>query len=190
MPNFIKTGFWERTCLNCKGYKGWLNLDELINSLFINRQPKYGSFYDTTEQASPSGIAAAMKFNTTDISNGVTITNDSLGNPTMITFDVAGVYDIQFSVQAKREQGGGGSAKKLIIWLKKNTIDIPWTSTFLGFVSNGVEEVAAWNFFIEASVGDKFQIMWLQDDDIRLVTIPENTHPATPSVILTVNQVN
>jgi hypothetical protein len=30
MPTFIKTGFWEKTCLNCKGYNGWLNLDQLI----------------------------------------------------------------------------------------------------------------------------------------------------------------
>jgi len=32
MPTFIKTGFWEKTCLNCKGYSGWLNLDQLIQS--------------------------------------------------------------------------------------------------------------------------------------------------------------
>jgi len=32
MPTFIKTGFWEKTCLNCKGYNGWLNLDQLIQS--------------------------------------------------------------------------------------------------------------------------------------------------------------
>ena len=30
MPTFIKTGFWEKTR---KGYKEWLNLDELIQSL-------------------------------------------------------------------------------------------------------------------------------------------------------------
>ena len=32
MPTFIKTGFWEKSCRDCKGYKGWLNLDELIQS--------------------------------------------------------------------------------------------------------------------------------------------------------------
>jgi hypothetical protein len=32
MPTFIKTGFWEKTCMNCKGYNGWLNLDQLIQS--------------------------------------------------------------------------------------------------------------------------------------------------------------
>jgi hypothetical protein len=30
MPTFIKTGFWEQTCRTCKGYNGWLNLDDFL----------------------------------------------------------------------------------------------------------------------------------------------------------------
>ena len=30
MPTFIKAGFWEQLCKPCRGYKGWLNLDNLI----------------------------------------------------------------------------------------------------------------------------------------------------------------
>lgn len=33
MPTFIKAGFWEQLCKPCKGYKGWLNLDQLIQSV-------------------------------------------------------------------------------------------------------------------------------------------------------------
>ena len=32
MATFIKAGFWDKLCKPCKGYKGWLNLDELIQS--------------------------------------------------------------------------------------------------------------------------------------------------------------
>ena len=32
MATFIKTGFWEKLCKPCKGYKGWLNLDEFVES--------------------------------------------------------------------------------------------------------------------------------------------------------------
>ena len=32
MPTFIKAGFWEKLCKPCNGYKGWLNLDEFIQS--------------------------------------------------------------------------------------------------------------------------------------------------------------
>lgn len=33
MATFIKAGFWETLCKPCRGYKGWLNLDELIKKL-------------------------------------------------------------------------------------------------------------------------------------------------------------
>lgn len=32
MPTFIKTGYWVETCQTCKGYNGWLNLEQFINS--------------------------------------------------------------------------------------------------------------------------------------------------------------
>lgn len=30
MPTYIKAGFWKTLCRPCEGYKGWLNLDDLI----------------------------------------------------------------------------------------------------------------------------------------------------------------
>lgn len=33
MPTFIKAGFWQQLCKPCNGYKGWLNLDQLIESV-------------------------------------------------------------------------------------------------------------------------------------------------------------
>jgi len=39
MPTFIKTGFWEKLCIPCKGYKGWLNLDEFVNSRVVPGPP-------------------------------------------------------------------------------------------------------------------------------------------------------
>lgn len=33
MSIFIKAGFWENLCKSCKGYKGWLNLEELITNI-------------------------------------------------------------------------------------------------------------------------------------------------------------
>ena len=38
MSTFIKAGFWEKLCKPCKGYKGWLNLDEFVQS-FIPPTP-------------------------------------------------------------------------------------------------------------------------------------------------------
>lgn len=33
MSTFIKVGFWEKLCKPCKGYKGWLNLDEFVTKI-------------------------------------------------------------------------------------------------------------------------------------------------------------
>lgn len=33
MATWIKSGFWEKLCKPCQGYKGWLNLDKLITDI-------------------------------------------------------------------------------------------------------------------------------------------------------------
>ena len=33
MPTFIKAGFWRQLCNPCNGYRGWLNLEELITKI-------------------------------------------------------------------------------------------------------------------------------------------------------------
>jgi hypothetical protein len=35
MATFIKAGFWKQLCKPCNGYKGWLNLDEFVNSRVV-----------------------------------------------------------------------------------------------------------------------------------------------------------
>lgn len=39
MATFIKAGFWEQLCKPCLGYKGWLNLDEFVNSRVVPGPP-------------------------------------------------------------------------------------------------------------------------------------------------------
>ena len=39
MATFIKAGFWEQLCKPCKGYKGWLNLDEFVESRVVPGPP-------------------------------------------------------------------------------------------------------------------------------------------------------
>lgn len=150
----------------------------------------YGSFYDTTEQTVTSGQVAAIKYNTTQISNGVNIQADGNGNPTLIKVNSTGVYNIQFSIQAEKHEGGGGGPHRMVIWVRKNGINVPYTSSFVAFQSNSVEMVPAWNFFIEMTPSDSVQLMWTQDDDIRIITLPAGIYPETPSVILTVNKIS
>jgi hypothetical protein len=149
-----------------------------------------GSFYDTTDQIVASGGIAAFKYNTTDISNGVSITNDLSSQPTRITVANPGVYNIQFSAQLQRLSGG--ASKKVTIWLRVNGTDVPNTATNLTVQANATYLLAAWNFYQVLTANQYAEIMWTQDDAIDIVAEPADLilpHPAIPSIILTVNKV-
>ena len=158
------------------------NVDVSILYSFI---PVYGSFYDTTTQSATLGNTGyAMKFNTTDYSNGVSIENSS-----HIKVDKTGIYNIQFSAQLDKSTASKSTAD---IWLRKNGTDIPATNTAVTVAGSSAKVVAAWNFYAGATAGDYFQIMWATDDtDTVLAYAAVNgIHPSTPSVILTVNKVD
>lgn len=144
--------------------------------------PRYGSFYDTTDQtAAVINTAYPMTFNTTDLSFGVT-----RGSPTSRIFvDRANVYNIQFSAQFINT---GGGAHRVWVWLRKNGTNVPNTATVLRIEGNNTEAVAAWNFLLQMNAGDYFELMWEVDNTgISLFADPATAvHPAIPSVILTV----
>ena len=148
----------------------------------------YGAFYDlTTQTAAAINTPYAMKFSNTDLSNGVSIVSNS-----RITIANTGVYNIQFSAQFYRTNGG---TDVVDIWIRKNGIDVPATDT--QFVMSGSalasQVVPAWNFVVNAVGGDYYELMWATPDThIELLYAPAQTspfsHPAIPSVILTVTQ--
>ena len=144
--------------------------------------PRYGSFYDTTDQtAAVINTAYGMTFDTTDISYGVT-----RGSPTSrIYVDRSNIYNIQFSAQFINT---GGGANRVWIWLRKNGTDIAQSATVIRIQGNNTENVAAWNFLLQLNAGDYFELMWEVDStNISLHADPATAvHPAVPSIILTV----
>ena len=144
--------------------------------------PRYGSFYDTTDQtAAVINTAYAFAYNTTDLSFGVTI-----GSPTSRVYvDRANIYNIQFSAQFINT---GGGANRVWIWLRKNGTDITQSATVIRIQGNNTENVAAWNFLLQMNAGDYFELMWEVDStNISLHADPATAvHPAVPSIILTV----
>lgn len=146
------------------------------------RNPRYGSFYDTTTQtAAAINTAYAMTFNTTDLSVGVT-----LGTPaSRVYVDTPNVYNIQFSAQLDKTAGGVGL---IYIWMRKNGVDVPDSTGQIRIQGNNAETLAAWNYIIQLNSGDYFELMWETDDtSVQLLyEAASAVHPAIPSVILTV----
>jgi hypothetical protein len=150
----------------------------------------YGSFYDTTTQTNPvANIPRSMSFNTTDITNGVSISGSTSPFNTYIKTENPGVYDIQFSAQVDKTDGG---TDDIVIWLRKNGIDLIDTATTLTLPTNNSKVVAAWNWFVNSAANDYYQIIWLSaDTDLRLLAeTAGGGHPGIPSVIATVNRVD
>jgi hypothetical protein len=150
----------------------------------------YGSFYDTTTQINPVANAAnSMSFNETAITNGVSLSGSTSPFNTYIKTETAGVYNIQFSAQIDKTDGGEDN---IDIWIRKNGTDLIDTATSLTLPKNNNRLVAAWNWFVQSAANDYYQIIWSSaDTDMRLLAeVSSSTHPGIPSVILTANRID
>jgi hypothetical protein len=158
-------------------------------SSFNTATGSYGSFYSTQTQTNVAGTARSMSLNTTDISNGVSISGSTNPYNTYIKVENAGVYDIQFSAQVDKTDSG---TDEIWIWIRKNGSDISDSATSVQLQGNGAHYVAAWNFFVNAAAGDYFQLMWYSPDaNVRLhAEAAFGVVPGIPSLIVTANRVD
>ena len=149
----------------------------------------YGSFYSTQTQTNVASTARSMSLNTTDITNGVSISGSTNPYNTYIKTENAGVYDIQFSAQVDKTDSG---TDEIWIWLRKNGINVTDSATSIQLVGNGAHYVAAWNFFVNAAANDYFQLMWYSPDaNVRLhAEAGFGVVPGIPSLIVTANRVD
>jgi hypothetical protein len=151
----------------------------------------YGAFQDSTTQSAVSANTAyPVKFNTTDLTNGVSVVNDGSSNPTRVTLANTGIYNIQFSLQLEKTGGSGNMIAD--IWLRKNGVDIPSSTgkVVLTGSANASPIIAAWNYVLDLTGGDYIQLMWATTNDNVVIKASPATspHPSIPSVILTVTQ--
>jgi hypothetical protein len=146
----------------------------------------YGAFQDTTTQTAVSiNTAYGVKLGVTDLSNGVTISNN-----TRIKIANAGIYNIQFSLQLEKTGGSGNMIAD--IWLRKNGVNLDGTTgkIVLTGSANASPVVAAWNYVIAVSSNDSLELMWATSNDNVVIKASPSTspHPSIPSAILTVTQ--
>ena len=156
----------------------------------------HGSFYDTQTLLLTQNQAHAVPLNVTDFAIGISIENDSLGDPSKIRFQYPGKYNIAFSLQLTKSDSG---TDVTTIWLCKGSgagacSNVPWSATDLYLIGNSARQVAAWNFFISVAADDFVQLMISPGTSTgtSILASPAQSSPARPeipSTILTVNQV-
>lgn len=131
-----------------------------------------------------------MSYSTTDFSYGGITISGSYSDK--IKIDNSGIYNIQFSAQTGKTTG---TSTNIYIWLAKNGVEVPFSNTGVT-MAGGSNDVAipAWNFYVSASAGDSYQIMFASTTDTTVIRyIPSGsvglTGPAIPAIILTVGRV-
>ena len=172
-------------------------LTALFSALFGMRGGKwinnpYGAFQDTTDQtAANTTTAYAVTFDTTDFSNGVTLSNSSRLNVAQ-----AGIYNLQFSIQFKNTTNDG---QDVDVWFRKNGTNIDNSNSRFHAVarkSSGDPShlIASLNFFVSLAANDYVEIMWRPTDiGVSLehfATSSTPTRPAVPSAIATLSFVS
>jgi hypothetical protein len=170
------------------------NVPQWSYSQDIIEFPFLYAYSDITQIATAANVGRAMVYSPSSVASfNIFLNFDGAGNISRIVFGDSGLYNIQFSAQLQRTSGG--SSQTVDIWFRKGGVDIPYSNTKVNVQANAGFLVASWNFFYEIDVTqpDPFiEIMWATTDvAIQLVAgAASAVHPATPSVILTVNKVS
>jgi len=151
----------------------------------------YGSFYDTSTQTAAAATATAITLNATDLSVGVAI-----GTPTSrVVITNAGIYNLQFSLQLANTSA---QIDDVTVWLRKNGADVANSAGLVGVPNkHGAIHghiIMGWNYILSAAASDYFELYWTTDSGASSInTYPASAvapiHPASPAVILTVQQV-
>lgn len=170
----ISPGVFESKSIN-----GKLMQESIINSVV------HGAFHDDNTQTTTANTPKAMLLRSTDMNFGVDVIGD-----TRITVSEKGIYNVQFSAQIYRTSGG--TSQHIDIWLRKNGADVPSSNTRLNVNANAIYQVGAWNWFVKLDIGEHVEIFWhVSASTIQLqYEAPATDHPATPSVIATINRIH
>lgn len=151
----------------------------------------YGAWSDTTSQTGILTAGLPMTFNSTDITDGITLVDSS-----KMTVPNTGIYNLQFSAQLRNTDN---SQHDVTIWIRVNGADLANTGTQITIParkSAGVYgyAVAAWNYFLDLTADDYVELIWVPTSAyVTVETLPASVgspaYPAIPSVIATMNQV-
>jgi hypothetical protein len=136
--------------------------------------------------SSPTVATALSQLKTTS-SNGVAV--DSTDR-TKIVFSVAGIYNVQFSIQMVSYDG---TIDNVTVWWRLNGVDIPYSAgiSTVPAIHGGVAGTAiiSWNLVQPVDAGDYLQLLFASNTGNTVcATYPAGTaptHPVSPSVIVT-----
>ncbi len=163
----VQDGITKQTTFDAiyTGLTGSFVSSSTFNNYTSSVQSYYLSAYHTASiPLSVISTVYSMSFSTTDFASGISISGS---DKSKIKIANPGIYDIQFSAQLDKTNSRNNT---VYIWLAKNGTNEPNTNTGVTLFGGSNEaQVAAWNFYVSASVNDYYEIRMAATDDNALI---------------------
>jgi len=149
----------------------------------------YGAFQSLVDQTiATANTAYAMTLNTTDYSNGITLSNSSRMN-----VKNTGVYNFQWSGQFENTDSQDHDVR---VWIKINGTNLTGSTGFFAIPSkHGSVDghgLTGWNYFLSLNANDYVELWW--ESDSTLVSLQAyaagTNYPSTASLITTMNYIS
>lgn len=143
-----------------------------------------GLFFSTEDQSlAATNTKYDVTFNQTYLSSNVSVVDS-----TKITCAVGGVYNFQFSAQAK---SNSSSAKQIYLMINRDGTDIGYTTRQNTLSGSDQHMSINWNFSIDVSSGSYIKLRWAGDSTGLTLeqTAATSPHTGIPSAVLAVNYV-
>ena len=143
-----------------------------------------GLFFSTSNQTlAATNTKYDITFNQIYLNNGVSVVDSS-----KITCTVGGVYNFQFSAQAK---SSSSSAKQIYLMINRDGTDLGYTTRQNTLSGSDQHMSINWNFSIDVQAGSYIKLRWAGDStDLTLESVAATSpHTGIPSAVLAVNYV-
>jgi len=155
----------------------------------------YGAFQDNSTQTLPAiNTPTAMRLDTVDLSNQVTVENDLSGDPTRITVAHTGIYNIQWSGEFMNVTN---AIHDVNVWIRINGTDVTGSNGIVAVparksasLGDEGQSIQGWNYLLSLNGGDYVEFLWMSEDlGVTLHYFAGGyPPPSTASLIVTVTQ--
>ena len=152
----------------------------------------FGCFSSNVIQnATLANTSYIWTYNTTEIANNISITNNLLGQPTRITVAESGIYEIAFSPQLNKT---GGTPATTSIWAIQNNNIVPRSTSTTDVGGNLNTQLPFVSIFFSMNAGDYVEFAFSSTSiGTSIIAIPEQINPnrpAAPSVIIVAKRIS
>jgi len=156
----------------------------LVKPNFAPRQ-SYGTFLNTGDHvAADINTPTNIPIDLVVKSRGFTLTGTE---DSRITATVSGLYNFTVSYQITSTNA---ASKDIYFWMRRDGIDLPFTTRKKSIVGNGVFDTFACTWSVSLLAGQYAQLMWaVSSVNVILEAVPTLAFaPSSPAVILTITE--